>query len=118
MYVTVQNNFGLCSLEITAVRLEDSGLYIVKASNVEGQITCSASLQVEHGNSLLSALLTANVLNTGVHGTFFRDKTPKLSLSPFTLYPFTSIEEVSVSGAVGLTTTVISSLYNHFLQNS
>jgi len=49
VFVTVQNNFGLCSLEITSARLEDSGLYIVKASNVEGQITCSASLQVEHG---------------------------------------------------------------------
>ena len=50
MCAPTQNNFGLCSLEITSARLDDSGLYIIKASNVAGQTTCSASLQVEHGN--------------------------------------------------------------------
>ena len=75
----VQNNFGLCSLEITAVRLEDSGLYIVKASNVEGQITCSASLQVEHGNCICFLPSSVDVLNTGAHRTFFRGKKSQTS---------------------------------------
>jgi len=51
MRVFYQNDYGLCSLEISAARLEDSGLYIVRASNIEGQVSCSALLQVDLGQS-------------------------------------------------------------------
>jgi hypothetical protein len=48
-HLTVQNDYGLCSLEISSARLEDAGLYIVRASNIEGQVSCSALLQVDLG---------------------------------------------------------------------
>jgi hypothetical protein len=45
--IHISNNYGLCSLEIVKVRPDDEGLYIVTASNSEGQVSSSASLDVE-----------------------------------------------------------------------
>lgn len=49
LFISIQNDYGLCSMEISSARLEDAGLYIVRASNVEGQVSCSALLQVDIG---------------------------------------------------------------------
>lgn len=41
-----QNEYGLCSLEISKVRKEDAGTILVKAINSEGEVSCSALLEV------------------------------------------------------------------------
>ena len=45
-YACLQNDYGLCSLEIQKVRKDDEGLITVKAVNSEGEVTCSAPLEV------------------------------------------------------------------------
>ena len=42
-----QNNYGLLSLEISRVTKEDGGMYTVKAANLEGEVACSASLDIQ-----------------------------------------------------------------------
>ena len=42
-----QNNYGLLSLEIAKVKVDDAGVYSVKATNSDGEATTSASLDVE-----------------------------------------------------------------------
>ena len=42
-----QNHHGLLSLEVNDVKREDAGLYSVRAANLEGEVTCSASLDVQ-----------------------------------------------------------------------
>ncbi len=50
----LQNNYGLLSLEISNVSRDDQGLYSIKAANVEGEIACSAPLDVEGNKSYIA----------------------------------------------------------------
>jgi titin len=43
----IANNYGLLSLEISKVTKEDGGMYTVKATNLEGEVACSASLDIQ-----------------------------------------------------------------------
>lgn len=51
MYIYIcyifQNSHGLLCLEISNVQREDSGMYSIKALNTEGEIACSAGLEVQ-----------------------------------------------------------------------
>lgn len=46
-YHVFQNNHGLLSLDISKVRDEDAGTYTVTAVNSEGEVACTATLEVE-----------------------------------------------------------------------
>jgi len=43
----LQQYYGLCSLEIGHVKREDAGVYTVTATNPRGNISCSATLDVQ-----------------------------------------------------------------------
>ena len=45
-FYVFQNHYGLLSLEINNSKREDAGLYSVRAGNMEGEVTCSATLDV------------------------------------------------------------------------
>jgi len=45
--LSMQQYYGLCSLEIGNVRREDAGVYTVTATSPRGTITCSATLDVQ-----------------------------------------------------------------------
>ena len=53
LLLSFQNNYGLASLEIANVTKDDAGLYSVRATNTEGEVACSASLDVSGWKRLL-----------------------------------------------------------------
>ena len=61
--LSFQNNYGLASLEIANVTKDDAGLYSVRATNTEGEVACSASLDVS-GQKLLLFQSVLNIVFT------------------------------------------------------
>ncbi|ELT96028.1 hypothetical protein CAPTEDRAFT_227990 [Capitella teleta] len=45
----ITNEYGLCSLEISKVKKDDEGQITAKATNSEGEVSCSATLEVVDG---------------------------------------------------------------------
>ena len=64
LLLSFQNNYGLASLEIANVTKDDAGLYSVRATNTEGEVACSASLDVSGWNILLFQTLLSQYVDT------------------------------------------------------
>lgn len=47
LFVLLQNNYGLLSLEVLTARAKHAGTYTCEASNEEGTVSCSAKLEIE-----------------------------------------------------------------------
>ena len=64
--LSFQNNYGLASLEIANVTKDDAGLYSVRATNTEGEVACSASLDVSGQRPLLFSKCIGHCFHNGL----------------------------------------------------
>ena len=108
---SLQQYYGLCSLEIGHVRREDAGLYTVTATNPRGTISCSGTLDVQSKYDTFQrrsqdfALGRDSGVATGWTGVdmstpLLPEVIPEIDANPMTFMTAREGERASVSGSV------------------